>query len=167
MKYYYSFLLIILCSLIISCQESLSPPLSPEEALNSFQLEEGLTIQLVASEPMIQDPVAFTFDEKGRLWVVEMRGFMPDIDGNGEENPTGRVSVLMDLDQDGRMDSSVVFIDSLVLPRAIAVVEGGILLSEKIPLWFVSDTNQDLKADEKILIDSLYAAPGLPEHSAN
>jgi hypothetical protein len=68
---------------------------------------------------MVEDPVAMTFDEDGRLWVVEMRGFMPDIDGEGEDDPVGRVSVLTDENGDGEMDKSVVFLDNLVLPRAI------------------------------------------------
>src|SRR5688572_19118696 len=63
--------------------EGPSPERSPAEELSSFQLADGLQIQLVAAEPMVQDPVVILFDPDGRLWVVEMRGFMPDIDGNG------------------------------------------------------------------------------------
>ncbi|MEZ4995848.1 MAG: hypothetical protein R2824_35860, partial [Saprospiraceae bacterium] len=118
-----------------SCKQEPSPPLNPHEALASFSVAPGLKMELVAAEPLVQDPVAITFDEAGRLWVVEMLGFMPDIDGTGEEDPVGRISVLTDVDQDGMMDSSVVFLDSLVLPRAIAVVKGGALVSENIPLW--------------------------------
>src|SRR6476646_5593982 len=69
-----------------------SPPLTPTEELASFQIEPGLKIQLVASEPMVQDPVVTTFDENGRLWVVEMRGFMQNIDGSGEKERVGRIS---------------------------------------------------------------------------
>src|ERR1041385_367740 len=85
-----------------------SPPKSPEEELATFQLPSDLEMQLVASEPMIQDPVVITFDEDGRLWVVEMRGFMPDIDGNGEADPSGRISILEDTNGDGMMDKSTV-----------------------------------------------------------
>src|SRR4051794_3043948 len=60
-----------------------SPPKKPADEWSSFQLEPGLEIQLVASEPMIQDPVVSTFDAEGRLWVVEMRGFMNDVEGKG------------------------------------------------------------------------------------
>lgn len=162
-----------ICSLLFSiillcgCKQEPSPPLNPEEAMASFHLAPGLKIQLVAAEPLVQDPVAITFDEAGRLWVVEMLGFMPDIDGTGEEEPVGRISVLSDTDGDGRMDESTVFLDSLVLPRAIAVVEGGALVAENIPLWYVEDTDGDLKADSKTLIDPEYGGRGLPEHSAN
>lgn len=159
---------VALTGLLIQCKEQPSPPLSPDEALASFVLaEDDVEIQLVASEPMIQDPVAIAFDEAGRLWVVEMLGFMTDIDGSGEKDKVGRISVLFDDDQDGKMDRSTVFLDSLVLPRAVAVVNGGVLVSENIPLWFAQDTDGDFKADRKVLIDETYGGSGMPEHSAN
>lgn len=149
-------------------EKPLSPPLSPSESLATFQLaDENLKIELVASEPLVQDPVAIAFDEGGRLWVAEMLGFMQDIDGTGEEDRIGRISVLFDDDGDGKMDRSQVFLDSLVLPRAIAVVKGGALVAENMPLWFVEDTDGDFIADKKTLIDSLYGGLGVPEHSAN
>ncbi|MGB5273474.1 MAG: c-type cytochrome [Flavobacteriaceae bacterium] len=154
--------------LFLACQRGPSPPLSPAEALNSFVLaDENLEIQLVAAEPLVQDPVAISFDEGGRLWVVEMLGFMADIEGTGEEDRVGRISVLFDDDGDGRMDRGQIFLDSLVLPRALAVIQGGALVAENIPLWHVEDTDGDFKADRKTLIDSTYGGSGMPEHSAN
>ncbi len=154
--------------LLFCCRKPVSPALSPEEALDSFVLADSeIKIELVASEPLVQDPVAITFDEGGRLWVVEMLGFMQDIDGTGENEKIGRISVLFDDDQDGRMDRSTIFLDSLVLPRAIAVVDGGALVAENIPLWYAEDTDGDFKADKKILIDAEYGGQGMPEHSAN
>lgn len=144
-----------------------SPPKSPEEELSTFQVPSNLEMQLVASEPMIQDPVVITFDEDGRLWVVEMRGFMPDIDGDGEGDPTGRVSILEDTNGDGTMDKSTVYIDSLILPRAVAVIPGGALVVDDWKLWITRDTNGDLMADTKELVDSTYAGSTLPEHSGN
>ncbi len=144
-----------------------SPPLSPSEALNTFQLKPGYKIELVAAEPLIEDPVGLTFDEQGRLWVIEMRGFMADIDGTDEEAPVGRIAVLSDTTGDGIMDVRSTFMDSLVLPRALAVVGGGALVAERLPLWFAEDTDGDLKADKKTLIDAGYGGRGLPEHSPN
>jgi mono/diheme cytochrome c family protein/glucose/arabinose dehydrogenase len=158
----------VLVACLHSCKKEPSPPLSPSEALNSFDLADPeLEIQLVASEPLVQDPVAISFDEGGRLWVVEMIGFMQDIDGTGENDPVGRVSVLFDNDGDGQMDASTIFLDSLVLPRAIAVVNGGALIAENIPLWFAEDSDGDFIADKKTLIDPTYGGQGMPEHSAN
>ncbi|GAB2515293.1 DUF7133 domain-containing protein [Spirosoma aerophilum] len=147
--------------------EGPSPAHTPHEELATFQLEPGLKIQLVAAEPMVQDPVVITFDEDGRLWVVEMRGFMPNINGEGEDKPVGRISVLEDTNGDGQMDASHVYLDSLVMPRALALVKGGALVAENGALWLTKDTNGDLKADTKTLIDKDYAGSGLPEHSGN
>jgi len=144
-----------------------SPVRTPEQELASFQVEPGLKVQLVAAEPMVQDPVVMTFDGDGRLWVVEMRGFMPNIEGKGEDKPVGRVSVLEDKNGDGQMDVSTIYLDSLVMPRSIALVPGGALIAENGALWLTKDLNGDLKADSKILIDKDYAGTSLPEHAPN
>src|SRR3954464_7779191 len=73
-----------------------SPALSPEEELKTFQIAPGFHAELVASEPLVGHPVAIQFDPDGRMWVCEMRGFMPNLDGTGEEKPVGRVSILTD-----------------------------------------------------------------------
>ncbi len=155
------------CDSGVTNREGPSPEKTPEEELASFQLASGLSIQLVASEPMVQDPVVMSFDADGRLWVVEMRGFMPDIDGKGENEPVGRISILEDTDADGQMDASIIYIDSLIMPRAVALVQGGALVVENMSLWLTQDTNGDDQADTKVLIDSTYAGNPSPEHSAN
>lgn len=166
-------LIIIACGAACSSTESRvsregpSPALTPEEALESFQVEPGLKIQLVAAEPMIQDPVVSTFDEHGNLWVVEMRGYMPNIDGEGEREPIGRISVLQDTNADGVMDAGNVYMDSLIMPRALAVTSGGLLAVFEEALWMTRDLDGDLKADSKTLIDADYAGSTLPEHSGN
>lgn len=160
--------------MLASCEKSAqpieketSPAMSPEEELATFQIEEGFKIQLVASEPMVQDPIVLTFDEDGRLWVVEMRGFMTDIEGSEEELPIGRISVLEDEDGDGEMDKSTIYLDSLVMPRALGLIKGGALVAENNALWLTQDLDGDLKADTKVLFDSTYSQNGIPEHSDN
>ncbi len=153
--------------LILGCTRDPSPVLSPEKQLETFRLAPGLRIELVASEPMVQEPVVISFDPRGRLWVVEMRGFMQDIEGTNEDAPIGRVSVLFDDDADGLMDRSIVFADSLVLPRSIAFVEEGVLIAEDEPLWLYQDLDGDLVADQRQLIDSVYAKKGMVEHAPN
>ncbi|MEQ9100658.1 MAG: c-type cytochrome [Imperialibacter sp.] len=158
---------------LIACSDTNKPitddssAKTPEEQLGTFQLEPGLKIQLVASEPMIQEPVFAVFDEDGRLWVVEMRGYMTDIEGHEENDKLGRISILEDTDGDGTMDKSTVYLDSLALPRAIGLTKGGALVAENNALWATKDLNGDLKADSKILLDSTYASNGMPEHSDN
>ncbi len=154
-------------SVLWSCSSEPSPALSPEEELKSFRLAPGLKIELVAAEPLVQEPVVIQFDSKGRLWVVEMRSFMQDIDGTDENAPIGRVSVLLDDDDDGKMDRSVVFADSLVLPRSIAFVADGVLIAEDEPLWLYQDLDGDLMADTRMLVDSAYGKKGIVEHAPN
>ena len=137
-----------------------------EQAL--FKTAEGYRLELVAAEPLVQDPVAIDFDADGRMYVAEMRGFMPNLQGTGEDRPVGRIVVLEDTDDDGRMDKKTVFLDSLVLPRSIKVLEHGVLVAETPNVWLVHDTNGDLKADSKELVRSDYGTKqSNPEHNAN
>src|SRR5512145_274280 len=71
-----------------------SPVLPPDEALGTFFLPPGYSIELVAAEPLVQEPVAIDWDTAGRLWAVEMPGFMANLTGSNELDPIGRVVVL-------------------------------------------------------------------------
>lgn len=144
-----------------------APPLSVEDALKSFELAPGFRIEPAAFEPMIESPVELEFDPDGRIYVLEMRGFMPNLEGKGEDQPVGRISLLVDENGDGRMDKSTVFADGLVLPRAICVTRGGLLVAEPPQLWFFQDTNGDGKADEKTPVSADYGNNKNPEHDAN
>ena len=152
-----------------------APVLSPQEALKSFKLPPGFKIQLVASEPLVHDPVQIVFDPEGRLWVLEMRGFMPTPDGEGETNRIGSVAVLEDTDGDGVMDRRTEFATGLYLPRALSLVKGGALIAEPPNLWWFKDTNGDLRSDSRELVATNYATqcdPALgnkanPEHASN
>ena len=145
-----------------------SPALPPDAALDTFYMPPGYRLELVASEPMIADPVAIDFDPDGRLWVVEMRGFMNDETGSREEEPVGRIVVLEDDDDDGRMDRSTVFLDGLVLPRTVRVLEHGVLVIAPPHLWLARDTDGDLRADQKEIVRSDFGVAGQnPEHSPN
>jgi glucose/arabinose dehydrogenase len=145
-----------------------SPVLSPEAAAKTFFLPPGYRLELVASEPLVQDPVWMDFDADGRLWVVEMRGFMPDNEATGERKPVGRVVVLEDQDDDGAADKRTVFLDGLVLPRSVATLERGALVAEPPNLWLALDEDGDLRADRRRrLRDDFGLADGNPEHNAN
>lgn len=143
-------------------------PLSPEEALKSFKVEKGFRVELVASEPMIEAPIAMSFDDQGRLYVCEMRGYMHDVAGSTEKEPTGRVSLLQDTDGDGRMDKATAFLDKVVMPRAVMAVNGGALIAVPPNLFFCKDTDGDGVADVKDIVASDYGTfGGQPEHMAN
>lgn len=143
-----------------------APVLTAEQALKTFKIAPGYRIELVAAEPLVSDPVAAHFDGDGRLWVVEMRAFMPSIDGKGEKEPTGRIVVLEDSRGTGRMNKATVFLDKLVLPRAVCPLPDGALVAETGKLWYCKSTKGDLKCDEKIYLGP-YGGAGNPEHDAN
>jgi mono/diheme cytochrome c family protein/glucose/arabinose dehydrogenase len=145
-----------------------SPVLSPEESMKTIVAPPGYRLELVASEPMIQEPVAIDWDADGRLWVVEMPGYMEDMPATTELEPTGRVSILEDTNNDGRMDKKTVFLDKLVLPRALKVLDKGVLVGAPPHLWLARDTDGDLEADTKELVTDTYGqAMGNVEHNAN
>ncbi len=155
---FYSLLLLVLTA----CQPSFEEPTIP---LDSYKIEEGFNLEVIASEPLLKAPVAIDFDSKGRIWVAEMTEFMSDLDGDHEDDPTGSIKILEDLDKDGVMDHAKVFLDSLVLPRALAFAYGGLLYAEPPNLWFVEIEND--QPQNRVLVDSLYAAEGNPEHQPN
>ena len=129
-----------------------SPALSPEESIKKMHLEKGFVIKLVAAEPLVTAPVAMSFDEKGRIWVVEMEDYMPDTLGTGEDQPTGKIVILSDKNGDGIMDERKVFLDSLVMPRALCLIENGILVAESPNLWYYEIEND--RPVKKTLVDS-------------
>lgn len=142
-------------------------PLTVEEELATFKLPPGFKIECVASDPMVQDPIAAAWDADGRMWVLEYRGYMHDIDGAGEDQPICRVSVLEDTDGDGKMDKSTVFLDKLVLARAILPTRNGLLIAEPPELDFYP-IKKDGTAGEKQVVATGYGTKGgQPEHMAN
>jgi mono/diheme cytochrome c family protein/glucose/arabinose dehydrogenase len=125
--------------------------LSPEESLKTFNLPPGYHLEIVATEPMIKEPVAIAWDGNARMYVAEMLTYMQDADATGEQKPISRVSLLEDTDNDGKMDKSSIFIDSLLLPRMILCVDHELLVNETntITVNAYKDTNGDGKADQK------------------
>ena len=126
-----------------------SPPLTPEQALKSFTVAPGYRVELVAAEPLVRHPTVLQFAPDGRLWVVEMTGYMEDFDGTTEDQPKGAVVTLADTDGDGRMDKRTVFLDNIILPRALVLHRDGVLVGAPPHLWFCRDTDGDGRADEK------------------
>ncbi len=155
---------LLLFSLLSSsgCKETFNEPVI---SLEDYVLEDGFTLDMVASEPLLIAPVAIDFDDKGRIWVAQMPGYMNDMRGTDEANPVGSITILEDLDEDGIFDHSKVFLDSLVMPRALAHVYGGLLYAEPPNLWFAEI--EDDKPVNRVLVDSIYAAEGNPEHQPN
>ncbi|MBU2899804.1 DUF7133 domain-containing protein [Maribacter dokdonensis] len=154
-------LLVFFC-LLISCNSGYH---ETEVSLDSYVVEDGFNLKVLAAEPLLKAPVAIDFDAKGRIWVAQMPGYMNDLQGSGEEEPSGSIVILEDLDKDGVADHSKIFMDSLVMPRALAHVYGGLLYAEPPYLWFVDIEND--KPVNKVMVDSIYAVEGNPEHQPN
>jgi glucose/arabinose dehydrogenase len=123
----------------------------PRISLDNYTIEDGFQLRVIASESLLKAPVSMDFDDKGRMWVVEMIGYMPNLEGIGEEEPTGRISILEDVDKDGVADHARVFLDKLVLPRGLAHVYGGLLYVDGPKLWFVEIKND--RPGKKTLVD--------------
>lgn len=144
-----------------------APVVPASQAAATCKLAPGYSLELVASEPLINDPVQIAFDPAGRLWVVEMTGFMPTPEALGEDHPNGKIVILEDTNHDGVMDKSTVFLDNLVLPRALTLIDGGAIIAEPPHLWLCKDTNGDLVSDMKTELCADYGSVGNPEHTAN
>jgi glucose/arabinose dehydrogenase len=143
-------------------------PLDPNEAMQLINLPKGFSLELVASEPQISEPVALTWDGNGRMYVVEMRGYMQSMDGAGAKDPVGRISLLEDTNGDGKFDKHSVFLDGLVEPRAVLYVGNGLLVGEPSDLWYCRDTDNDGKSDTKDKIyDKFSLRDSNVEHKAN
>lgn len=153
---------VVVFILVFSCKKSFNEPVI---SLEGYQIEDGFQLEVIASEPLLKAPVALDFDGKGRIWVAQMPGYMNDMLGSDEDKPVGSIKILEDLDKDGVMDHTITFLDSLVMPRALAHVYGGLLYSEPPFLYFVDIEND--KPANRIVVDSVYAADGNPEHQPN
>ena len=144
-----------------------APVRTAAEERATFSIVDGYEVTLVAAEPLVEAPVVIEFGPDGRMWVVEMRGYMRDANGAGETERLGRIKVLSDTDGDGTMDKAEVFLDGLVMPRGIAHWRDGLLVIEPPHLLFVRDTNGDGRADESRIVASGFAGGDNPEHAGN
>ncbi len=129
-------------------------PMSPQESLKHMYLPKGYHLQLVASEPMVSEPVAIVWDGNGVMYVAEMLTYMVNVDGTGEGAKLCTIKRLEDTNGDGVMDKATIFIDSLVLPRMMLTVGHRLLVSETNSnnIYSYEDTNGDGRADVKKLV---------------
>ena len=124
-------------------------PLTPAQALKSFQMEKGARIELVAAEPQVFDPVAMCFDEKKRMYVAESRGY-PHLGDNPPK--LGTVALLEDKDGDGRYEKRTTFAEGFTFPNGVMPWRDGIFLTCAPDIWFLKDTTGDGKADVRKVV---------------
>ncbi len=124
------------------------PPLSPQEAVKKMVTPEGFSVEIVASEPDIVNPVAMTFDERGRIWITESLEYPRRSAGPGRD----RIKVLEDTTGDGRADKVSVFAEGFNIPSGIAVGHGGVWVANSPDILFLQDTDGDGRADRREVV---------------
>ena len=151
-------------------------PMLPEDSLKALRVKAGYQVELVAHEPLVQDPVFADWDEKGRLWVVEMGDypFAPGEktndgktgQGKVSDLQAGRIKILEDSNADGRYDRSTLFLDGLTHPTGLAFWKGGVFVSSIPDIFYAKDHDGDGRCDEKQTWFSGFTA-GNPQHLVN
>ena len=135
-------------------------PLSPQDSLKLAQLPPGFDIQLFAAEPMVINPIAINWDERGRLWVVEAYDYPHKI---GTEDPQDRIKILEDRDHDGRADHATVFAEGLNICTSVLPVAGGAIATDGPNMVYLEDEDGDGTADRK---EVLWSGIGLRDTHA-
>lgn len=118
--------------------------LSPKEAAKAMTVPSGFSVTLFAGEPDVVQPIAFTLDDKGRLWVAEAYSYpnrVPD------DQAKDRILIFEDNNGDGVFDIRKIFADKLNLVSGLEVGFGGVWVGAAPNLLFIPDRNQDDKPD--------------------
>lgn len=123
------------------------PPTEPAEALQTFEVIAGYKLEQVAAEPLVTSPVAASFDEDGRLFVVEMRDYSEQ-----DKEKLGRIRLLTDTDGNGVFDKSEIFAEGLSWPTAVITYNGGIFVGAAPDIWYLKDADHDGRADEQRVV---------------
>lgn len=150
--------------LLFACQEKEKPKIALSEelqkALNSIQVMDGFEVELVAAEPLLGDPVAMEIDEDGNWYVAEMPGYPLDL------SKKGQIRKLIDTNDDGYPDKSIVFADSLTLPMGLMRWKKGIIVADSPNILYFEDTDGDQKADKREVILTGFSLSN-PQHNMN
>lgn len=120
-------------------------PFSERGSKERTQVPADMHLELFASDPQIGKPIAFAWDERGRLWVAETRDYPHDVKPDGMGND--RIVICEDTNGDGRADKFSVFADHLNIPTALVFANGGVIVSQSPRFLFLKDSNGDDKAD--------------------
>ena len=128
-----------------------------KKALDSFQIEPGMRIDLIAAEPLVIDPVALAFDENRQMYVVEDRGYPDPVEG-GSTTTLGRVALLKDTNGDGIYDKRTEFATGLTYPNGLMPWKGGVFVTCSPDIYYLKDTDNDGIADiRKVVLTGFFA----------
>ena len=130
-----------------------APFLKPQQAVAKMSIPDGFDVSVFAAEPDIGEPIAFCFDDRGRVWVVENYNYRTR--GRHTSDPVTRIQILEDIDRDGVFDKKKTFTDKLTFTSGIALGFGGVFVGSPPNLSFIPDTNQDDVPDgpPEVLLD--------------
>ncbi len=127
-------------------------PFAVDEAMKFVQVPAEFTLDLFATEPDIVKPIAFAFDERGRMWIAETIDYPNEpLAGNPGDD---RIRILEDTNGDGRADKFTVFADKLNIPTSLVFANGGVIVAQPPQILFLKDTNGDDKADERKVLST-------------
>ncbi|MBI5772995.1 MAG: c-type cytochrome [Verrucomicrobia bacterium] len=125
------------------------PAVEPKDALATFKIKKGFKLEFVAHEPQVADPIAVSFDERGRMFVCEM----VDYSERRDETPhPGRIRMLEDKDGDGYFETATIFADNLAWPTALICYGGGIFVGATPDIIWLKDTKGTGKADVREVV---------------
>ena len=147
-----------------------SPPVKPlpvEEQARRFILPEGYAMEGVLSDPEIEQPGAITFDGNGRMYVLELRSYMLNLESEGTLEPVSVISRWEDKDNDGIYETGGPFVENLVFPRFVLPIGPNTILtmeSNQDNIYAFTDTNGDGKADKKEFFTDNFGRAGNVEH---
>ncbi len=148
----------LLPTLVVAAPPTIDGPLAPREAIKSFQLEPGLRLELVAAEPLVVSPVACAFDERGRLFVVENRDYPTG--PAADEEPQGRIALLVDRDRDGQYESRTDFATGLTFPNGVLPWQDGVIVTCAPDILLLRDTDNDGVADQREVLFTGFSTTG-------
>ncbi|GAB5518109.1 MAG: hypothetical protein RhofKO_03600 [Rhodothermales bacterium] len=129
---------------------TLQNPLDGAQTLDYLTAPDGFEVQLFAAEPNIINPIALTWDERGRLWVVESTNYPHD--HVGEETGTDRITICEDTDGDGTADRFIRFAENQPLTTSIALTKDGALVGQAPDIVLLTDTDGDDQYDTKTVV---------------
>ncbi|MBV8487039.1 MAG: hypothetical protein JO161_02055, partial [Planctomycetaceae bacterium] len=137
---------------------------SPQASAGAIRVIPGFKVELVASEPLVRDPIALDWGADGKLWILEMGDYPVGVDGGGK--PGGVVRVLEDTDGDGIYTKATTFVDGLPFPSGIMPWRKGVLVAAAPDIFYAEDRDGDGRADVREVLFTGFGG-GSPPHRVN
>jgi len=144
--------------------EEVNKARSPKTSLKAMEARPGFSVELVAAEPLVMDPVDIAWGPDGRMWVCEMADYPRGIDNKDKHG--SRVAYLTDTDGDGRYDKRTLFAEGLGYANTVLPWRDGVLIVAAPRIWFMRDTDGDGRADERRVLYEGFGE-GNEQHRSN